>query len=40
MVNRLRDKGINTVTGEFGAMMDIELVNEGPVTFVIDSKEL
>ena len=39
MVNRLRDKGINTVTGEFGAMMDIELVNEGPVTFVIDSKE-
>ena len=40
MVSRLRDKGINTVTGEFGAMMDIELVNEGPVTFVIDSKEL
>ena len=40
MVNRLRDKGINTVTGEFGAKMDIELVNEGPVTFVIDSKEL
>ena len=40
MVNRLRDKGINTVTGEFGEMMDIELVNEGPVTFVIDSKEL
>ena len=40
MVNRLRDKGINTVTGKFGAMMDIELVNEGPVTFVIDSKEL
>ena len=40
MVNRLRNKGINTVTGEFGAMMDIELVNEGPVTFVIDSKEL
>ena len=40
MVNRLHDKGINTVTGEFGAKMDIELVNEGPVTFVIDSKEL
>ena len=40
MVNRLRDKGLNTVTGEFGAMMDIELVNEGPVTFIINSKEL
>ena len=40
MVNRLRDKGINTVTGEFGAMMDIELVNEGPATFIINSKEL
>ena len=40
MVNRLRDKGLNTVTGEFGAMMDIELVNEGPATFIINSKEL
>jgi len=26
-------------TGSFGAMMDITLVNEGPVTIVIDSKE-
>ena len=40
MVNWLRDKGLNTVTGEFGAMMDIELVNEGPATFIINSKEL
>jgi D-tyrosyl-tRNA(Tyr) deacylase len=40
MINRLRDKGLNTVTGEFGAMMDIELVNEGPATFIINSKEL
>ena len=40
MVNRLRDKGLNTVTGEFGAIMDIELVNEGPATFIINSKEL
>jgi len=40
MVNRLRDKGLNTVTGEFGAMMDIELINEGPATFIINSKEL
>jgi D-tyrosyl-tRNA(Tyr) deacylase len=25
-------------TGEFGAMMDVELVNDGPVTILIDSK--
>jgi D-tyrosyl-tRNA(Tyr) deacylase len=30
-------KGIQT--GSFGAMMDITLVNEGPVTIMIDSKE-
>ena len=40
MVNRLRDKGLNTVTGKFGARMDIELINEGPATFIINSKEL
>ena len=40
VVTRFRDKGLNTVTGEFGAMMDIELVNEGPATFIINSKEL
>lgn len=26
-------------TGEFGAMMEIELVNDGPVTIIIDSRE-
>jgi len=26
-------------TGKFGAMMDVELVNDGPVTIIIDSKE-
>lgn len=25
-------------TGEFGAMMEVELVNDGPVTIIIDSK--
>ena len=40
VVTRFRDKGLNTLTGEFGAMMDIELVNEGPATFIINSKEL
>lgn len=28
----------NIITGEFGAHMDIEMVNDGPVTIIIDSK--
>ena len=40
MVNRFREYGVKTVTGEFGARMDVSLINEGPSTFVIDSKEL
>lgn len=34
----LRDKGLKVETGEFGAMMDVQLVNDGPVTLIIDSK--
>ena len=30
--------GKNIATGEFGAMMDIELINDGPVTILIDTK--
>ena len=26
-------------TGEFGAMMEVELINDGPVTIIIDTKE-
>jgi len=26
-------------TGEFGASMKVELVNEGPVTLILDSRE-
>ncbi len=26
--------------GEFGAMMDVEIHNDGPVTFIVDSKDL
>jgi len=40
MVNKFRDKGIETVTGKFGSMMDIDLINHGPATFIINSKEL
>ncbi|MED4225761.1 D-aminoacyl-tRNA deacylase [Neobacillus cucumis] len=34
----LRDKGITVETGVFGAMMDVELVNDGPVTLILESK--
>lgn len=33
-----REAGIKTEEGEFGAMMEVELVNDGPVTFVLDSR--
>jgi D-tyrosyl-tRNA(Tyr) deacylase len=32
----LREKGITVATGEFGAMMDVELVNDGPVTLWLE----
>ena len=36
-LSRLLGKEVST--GEFGAMMQIELVNDGPVTIIIDTKE-
>ncbi|OIK17008.1 D-tyrosyl-tRNA(Tyr) deacylase [Bacillus sp. MUM 116] len=35
----LREKGIQVETGRFGAMMDVALTNDGPVTLIIDSKD-
>lgn len=32
----LRDRGIKVESGEFGAMMDVELVNDGPVTLLLE----
>ena len=32
----LRNRGIPVETGEFGAMMEVEIVNDGPVTLVLD----
>jgi D-aminoacyl-tRNA deacylase len=34
----LREKGIRVETGIFGAMMDVQLINDGPVTLILDSK--
>ncbi len=36
-LSRLMGKEVGT--GEFGAMMQVELVNDGPVTIIIDTKE-
>lgn len=38
VVEELRATGIEVATGEFGAMMDVELLNDGPVTIFLDSR--
>ena len=38
-VERLRSAGHRVETGRFGAMMDVELVNDGPFTLVLDSAQ-
>jgi D-tyrosyl-tRNA(Tyr) deacylase len=35
----LREAGIPVETGRFGAHMDVELLNDGPVTIILDSRE-
>jgi len=37
-VDRLEASGLKVETGVFQAMMDVYLVNDGPVTFILDSK--
>jgi len=37
---KIRAAGIGTATGRFGAMMEVELVNDGPVTVIIDSPQI
>ena len=37
-VEELREKGLIVKTGEFGAMMNISLINDGPVTIILDTK--
>lgn len=36
-VDRLRNAGVTVRTGVFAAMMQVSLVNEGPVTLIVDS---
>jgi len=39
-VNAIKAHGIPVATGRFGAMMQVELVNDGPVTLILDSDSL
>jgi D-tyrosyl-tRNA(Tyr) deacylase len=39
-VSRLRQSGLRVETGVFRAMMDVVLVNQGPVTILLDSRKL
>lgn len=35
----LRERGITVATGRFGAMMEVELVNDGPVTVLVETSD-
>lgn len=37
-VQHLREMGHEVQTGEFGAMMQVDLVNDGPVTLILESR--
>lgn len=39
VVRELKNTGLEVATGEFQAMMRVSLVNEGPVTLLIDSRK-
>jgi len=39
VVRALRSAGLTVATGEFQAMMQVSLVNDGPVTLLLDSKK-
>lgn len=38
LVEKLRAEGIPVEIGQFAAMMDVELVNDGPVTFIVEAR--
>ena len=39
-VQRCRDSGFHTETGEFGAYMQVDSLNDGPVTLIVDTDQL
>jgi len=36
-IENVREKGIHVESGKFGAMMDVSLINDGPVTLIVES---
>lgn len=40
LVTRLKQQGLTVATGQFGADMQVHLVNDGPVTILLDSVKL
>jgi D-tyrosyl-tRNA(Tyr) deacylase len=38
VVERLRSRGLRAATGSFGARMEVELVNDGPVTILVEER--
>ena len=39
LVEQVRASGLQVETGRFRTMMDVELVNQGPVTVIVDSRK-
>lgn len=39
-IDTVKQKGVTTASGKFQAHMDVELVNDGPVTLLLDSSKL
>jgi D-aminoacyl-tRNA deacylase len=37
-IRLLRNAGVTVATGEFGAKMEVEIINDGPVTFILDDE--
>lgn len=37
-IDAVKAQGVPTAAGRFGAMMQVELLNDGPVTLIVDSK--
>ena len=38
-VEKVKEKGVKVATGKFQALMEVELVNQGPVTLIIDTQK-
>jgi len=37
-IDQVRQKGVSVKTGSFRSMMDVSLINDGPVTLIVESK--